>query len=868
LDRELEFHLDMEIEENLRRGMSLEEARRRALIALGGVDQTKEVYRETGAIRWLSAIARDVRYGCRMFRKKPALSAAAIITLTLCIGANTAIFSMLYALIIKPLPYREPGRIVEIGNSWPKQKLDRWPSTVVQYLDFKEHTDAFVYLGIWELLECTLGEQDGAARSNGALATADMFGVFDLKPIVGRFFTLENSVPANRRVVVLTQSFWESRFQKDSGILGRSMQIDGIPYQIIGVAPRTMEAFDARVRFVVPLSWTPDQVKAMYRYNMLPRLYGRLKPVATISDAYSQVAALEQRFYESAPPPTREALDRSGHRMSIDTVHSQRTEPVKLRIYLLEGGVFFVLLIGCGNTANLLLAHSNARQSELAIRIALGAERSTIVRQLLVESLILTWLGAVFGLVCSWGALKAVNKFTAQLLPNTLPFVIDGRILGFTAFLAIVTALLIGLFPVLHVLGGNLLAIIPNQSRSASKGHSIRSMSGTLIVVQMAVTLMLLAGAGLLIRSFANVLRVDPGFNPRQLVTARVGLSPDYRRDNRSQQFSRKLLAQLREIPGVKLISLATDTPFQARPYFSYPITVRDYKAPAGAPSSASYNLGATVSYLETLQIPLIEGRWFDETDINGGRDKFVVDQDFARRYFGGGSAVGHQMAIGGAPEKPEGWGEVIGVVGNVHYLGVEEETGMPFIYYPLKEARMDGISIFLRGDRPASDLLAQVREKVKALDPEVPVFREGPMESFSSPSFDERRAIMLLLCVFAGIALFLSAVGVYGMLACDVSQRTREIGIRSAMGATREEITKLILRQGLWKTGIGLALGIAGALLLSHFIASLLFDLKPTDPLTYGVGSILLLVVASLASYLPAQRAARIDPIIALRSE
>jgi putative ABC transport system permease protein len=868
LDSEIEFHLDMEIKENLRQGMSLEEARRRALIALGGIDQTKEIYRETGTIRWLGAIARDVRYGSRMFGKNPTLSAAALVTLTLCIGANTAIFSMLYALIIKPLPFREPSRIVEISNSWPKQKLDRWPSSIVQYLDFRDHTDAFTHLGLWEPWECTLGEQDGAARSNGALATADMFGVFDLKPILGRFFTLENSVPANDRVLVLTQSFWESHFQKNPGILGQSMRIDGVSYQIVGVAPRTLEAFDARVKFVVPLSWPPDQVKTMFRYNMLPRLYGRLKPAATISGSYCQIAALEQRFYESAPPPTRDALDRSGHRISIDTIHSQRTEPVKLRIYLLEGGVLFVLLIGCGNIANLLLAHSNARRSELAIRIALGAERGAIVRQLLVESLILTWLGAVLGLALSWGALKAVNKFTAQLLPNTLPFVIDSRILGFTAFLAIMTALLIGLFPVLHVLGGNLLTVIPNQSRSISKSRSIRSMSGSLIVVQMAVTLMLLAGAGLLIRSFANVLRIDPGFNPRQLVTARVGTPPDYRRDNRGRQFPQELLDKLREIPGVKSISLATDTPYQARPYFSYPVLIRNYKAPTGEPSSASYNLGATASYLDAMQIPLIEGRWFNEADIKDVRNKFVVDKDFARRYFPGGSAVGRQIAIGSEPEKPEGWGDIIGVVGKVRYLGVEEETGMPFIYYPLKEVQMDGVSIFLRGDRPVSDLLAQVREKVKALDPGLAVFREGPMESFSSPSFNERQAIMLLLCGFAGIALFLSAVGVYGVLACDVSQRTREIGIRSAMGATRKQITELILRQGLWKAGVGLALGIAGALLLSHFIASLLFDLKPTDPLSYGVVSMLLLVVAWLASYLPARRAARIDPIVALRSE
>ncbi len=868
IDRELEFHLEMEMEQNIRSGMSPEEARRSALLALGGVDQTRELYREAGAMRWLDASAGDVRYAIRMFRKNPVLFAAAIITLTLCIGANTAIFSMLYALIIRPLPFHESGRIVEITNSWPKDHLDRWPGSVQQYEDFRDHTDTFVQLGLWEILECTVGEPDGPVRSFGVRATADMFGVLDVKPIAGRFFTMENNRPANDKVLVLTQSFWESRFRKDPGILGRSMQIDGASHQIIGVAPRELEAFDARIRFIVPLSWSPNDFRASFRYNMIPRLYGQLKPGTTIEAAYSQIAGLERRFYESAPPNVREPLDRSGHRMSVDTVQDRRTEPVRSRIYLLEGGVLFVLLIGCSNIANLLLARSNAREPELAVRIALGAERGTIVRQLFIESFLLSCTGAVLGLAFAWGTLKAANRFKEQLLPNALPFAIDSRVLGFTVFLAVATALFIGLFPVLHVLGRNLVAAISSQRQILSAGHSTRSVSGTLIVVQMAVTLMLLAGAGLLLRSFVKVLEVDAGFNPRQLITARVALPLDYRRGERGRQFPQTLLNQLRQIPGLKSLGLATDTPYQERPYFPYAIEIRDYIAAANAPASSSYNLGASVSYMDTMQIPMIEGRWFRDADIADNRNRYVVDQDFAKRFFPGETAVGRYMNIGGVPANPEGWGEIIGVAANVHYLGVEEKTGLPFVYYPLKEVQMDGISIFLRGDRSASDLLTEVRKKVRSLDPSLAVFREGSMESFSSASFVERQAIMLLLCGFAGIALLLSAVGIYSVLACTVSQRMREISIRSALGATRRQVTKLILQQGLWRAGIGLVLGLAGSLLLSRFITSLLFDLRPTDPFSYGAVSILLLVVALLASYLPAQRAARIDPVIALRSE
>jgi predicted permease len=391
-------------------------------------------------------------------------------------------------------------------------------------------------------------------------------------------------------------------------------------------------------------------------------------------------------------------------------------------------------------------------------------------------------------------------------------------------------------------------------------------MSGPLIVAQVAVALVLLVGAGLLMRSFQRALSVDPGFDPAQLLTARVALSADYRADNRAQQFMQRLLASLQQVPGAQA-TLATNTPFQG----GLPInafSLQNYTLPAGAPQPGAWHLGASPSYLETLRIPLREGRWFTDADVAGGRRVYVVDETFARRFFPGGSAVGQHVTFGAVPAKPEDWPEIVGVVGNVRHLGVEEDSGNPFLYHPLQQTPIGAVNILIRTTRSPQEVLAIVRNKVAAIDPTLPVFQTGTMEGVISESFSSRRGIMLLLVSFAFVAVVLSAVGIYGVLAYDVSQRTREIGIRGAVGATSAQIVSLILRQGVWRASAGLALGLAGAIAFSRFMASMLFEIAPTDPVAYVAVSALFFVVSVVASYLPARRAARIDPMSALRVE
>jgi predicted permease len=449
-----------------------------------------------------------------------------------------------------------------------------------------------------------------------------------------------------------------------------------------------------------------------------------------------------------------------------------------------------------------------------------------------------------------------------------MPASLDWRVLGFAIALTIVLGLVIGLIPVFHILRTNLASVIQSSSRSASSGRGVRALSGALVVAQVAVALMLLTGAGLLIHSFAEAVKVDTGLDPANVVTARIALTREHRSsDEAASSIRERLLQAMKEIPGVTSVALSFATPFQG----GLPInafTLENDTLPPGSPQPGAYRVIVTPGYAETLGLKLVEGRFYEEADLAPGRRLFVVDQSFARKFFPNGSAIGGRFAFGPRPEKPEDWPVIIGVVKDVPHNGVEERSGNPFIYQLLQGGRPGGLTLFLRTDRPVADAISALRSKVREIDPASPLFDVGALQEAVDSSFDNRRAVMLLLVAFAGLALFLSALGIYGVLAYDVSQRTREIGVRSAIGASRGQIVGLILRQGLWKGGIGVVLGLIGAALLSRSMTTLLFNVRPTDPAVYSAVSFVLIAVALLASYLPARRASRIDPLIALREE
>jgi predicted permease len=742
------------------------------------------------------------------------------------------------------------------------------PANVPFYLDYSKNGTSYEEIGLWSFFYGMVGEEGAVVRTAAARTTAEIFSILRVQPVLGAFFTKEQNKPGADRVVVLTQTYWRTQFNESPEVVGQSLRIDGETYKIVGVAPRVFEAFDARVKFILPFSWPAAAENPQGRYGVGIGLYGRLKPGVTIGQADAEAKTLEQRYVESTPPQVKEFVDRSGMTMNVGGVQEQRVQPVRPTLLLLQGGVAFVLLIGCVNVANLLLARSNARQSELAIRSALGASRRIITRQLLLESLLLTGLGAVLGVALVWGALRVTNFYLAKMLPQAMPATIDGRVLGFAVVLALAVGVLIGLIPVFHILRTNLAEVIQRGSRGASSGRGVRALSSTLVVAQIAVALMLLTGAGLLIHSFAKALDVNPGFDSRHVVTGRIALPSAHRAsEEAANKIRERLLVALREIPGVSSVALGFATPFQGGLGINA-FTLENDTLPAGSPQPGAFRVVVTPGYLDTLGLKLVEGRFFEEGDLAPNHRVYVVDESFAKKFFPNRSAIGGRFSFGGRPEKDADWPSIIGVVKDVPHNGVEEKSGNPFIYQVMQGGRPGGLTLFLRSERPTADVLASMRAKVKEIDPAIALFDTGAMATVVDSSYDNRRAVMLLLVAFAGLALFLSGLGIYGVLAYDVSQRTREIGVRGAIGASQGEIVGLILKQGLWKTGVGIVLGLVGAVLLSHSMTSLLFGVKPTEPIVYAAVAAVLIAVALLASYLPARRAAKIDPLIALRDE
>ncbi len=812
----------------------------------------------------------DLKYSLRQWRKSPGFSVVTLFTLALCIGANTAIFSMVYALLLKPPPFPEPDQLVDIYNSYPKVQIPKMPSNVVEYLDYKQHAASYQSVGLWAVSHPRVGRDSSAVLTMCGVATADFFDVLGIHPLLGRFFTQENSAPANCNVVVLSESYWESQFGSDPNVLDRTLEINGASCRIVGVAPRSLEAFDARVRFVEPFTWSPQDADPGKRHSDGMLLYGRLKPGATVIQAQAEADGIERRFYDTLPPSgLRQFIERTGARVRIGAMRFEDVQPFKSKLYLLQTGVVFVLLIGCINIANLLLARANGRSAEFGTRMALGAGRGTIARQLLIESLLLTGGGALLGLGFAWGLLRVTNQYSSRLLPTAQPFRLDPEMLAMTAVISLAVSVLVALLPVAQMWRTNLTEAMHHRGRTASAGSSVRAWSGILVMGQVATALILMTGAGLLIHSFANALSVDPGFDPQRLVTASISLPAHFKGTTLAvfHQYEDRMLRGLNEIPGIDSAALASGLPYSGEISVNG-FALADEPPTPNSPQPTAFNLTVSTGYFETLRIRLLAGRFFQPNDGTPGHLAYIVDRRFAERFFPGKSALGGRFIFGPPLAKGEAWPTIVGVVDDVPYNGVEDATGLPFVYIPMLQTGWRGAFFIVRSSRPTPELISLIRKKCQEIEPGSILTEPATMRTVVDNSLSDRRVVMLLLASFAGLALFLSALGIYGILAYDVSQRTHEIGIRGALGASRRQVVGLIMRQGLGKTGAGLLVGLIGSVILGRYMTHLLFNLPPTDPWAYGAVLLVLLGVALLASYLPARRAAAIDPVQALRNE
>ncbi|MDB6093687.1 MAG: permease [Verrucomicrobia bacterium] len=820
-------------------------------------------------MNWLETFWRDVRFSARSLRKSKPFSLAVIITLALCIWGNTAVLSVLYGLVIKPLPFPDADQVVDVYNSRPKAGQMVLNVGIPQYLDYKKNADLFSSVSMWTGWMFNIGEESGTERYVGMKVTSEYFTVLGLPPLLGRYFTPDECVPGHDNVAVVTQSYWEKEFHGDAKIVGQQVRLSGTPVTIVGVLPRSFEQLTTAPVLMMPYVWRPEQEDPRRRLNASSSITARIKPGVSHGAALAQLQTLEDRNRDTvADPQLREHMYAGGHRMGLIQLRAQQTEKIKDGLLLLQGGAAFVLLLGCVNVASLMLARANGRAAEFAVRQALGASRWMLARQLLTEATLLALTGATIGLGLAWASLRVINRYTDAISYGIPPVRVDGGLIALTLLVSFIVALLIGSLPLLQIWrAGPLQGAIQSGTRGASRGGGIRALSGLLVITQVALALLLLVGAGLLLRSFSNVMAISPGFDARKVIHARIAYDGSYTDPAKLQGLQDRLLERMREIPGVESVAYS-----DRLPGFSdvNPMTLPIRGMPAGHDGTYPMAAGYRVSpeYFPTMGIRLLEGRNFTAADQRpGARWVVIVDRKFAERYFPHRSPLGETFTFGPPNQKPEESPVIIGVAETARVNGLEDKNRLPYVYITYNDSR-GGLSVELRTNRSFADIMREIRQQVKKVDPTLPIYQAMTLQDQLDKASANRRGVLWLLGIFAGIALLLSAVGIYGMLAYDVTQRTREIGIRGAIGATRGQIIALILRQGLSKAGVGLAIGLAGALALSRMMGSLLYEVQSSDPLVFSVVAGLVVLVAFVASWLPALRAAKVDPIVALRYE
>jgi putative ABC transport system permease protein len=856
IDEEMRFHLDMRTEENVRKGMSPEEARREAEKRFGRITRIKELGYEVRGGGWFETLLQDLRYGVRMFLKQPGFTLIAVLTLALGIGANTAIFSVVNAVLLRPLPLAEPERVVWLSDMLPQ--AGAVPTSLPEFLDWKDQNQSFEQLAAFLNSSMFIDTGGGTQDMPVGLVTPEIFALFRVNPILGRTFTNEETLPGRTRVAVLGHSMWQSHFGSDPNVIGKTIDLDGVAYTIIGVMPGGF-SFPDRAELWRPLRINPN---ALDRGPHYLHVVGRLKPEVTLTQAQAEMSTLAARL--SAQHPEKNA----GHGVKLQLLRDVVVGDIRPALFILLGAVGFVLLIACANVANLLLGRVGVRQKETAVRTALGASRLRIVRQLFTESMMLSIGGGVAGLLIAvWGV-----KWLVSMGPTTIPRVheiaVDPRVVCFTLLISVATSVIFGLAPALQASKPDLTDALKEGGRTSAGLHRNRLRS-MLVISEVALSLVLLIGAGLMIRSFAKLSRIDPGFNPDGVLKMGVSLLVSkYPDDERVASFYSQLLEQAAATPGVVSAAAISDLPlFGSNTSDNFTIEGRPPVAQQDQPI-IEYHI-VTPRYFESMGIPLLAGRDVAWTDTKQAPNVVVINEAFAERHFAGESPMGHRISLQGQERDPL---LIVGVVGNVRQLGLDRkpvsEVFVPYLQDPLSKNYQRSMTIVARTNSDPGAVAGSLRAALTSLDKSLPVYDLKPMTEYLSDSLARRRFNLILLTAFAGVALVLAAVGIYGVISYGVTQRTHEIGIRMALGAEKADVLRLVVRQGMVMALGGVAIGLLASFALTRLMESLLFGVSVTDPLTFTVIALLLISVALLACIVPALRATKVDPLVALRYE
>ena len=864
-NEELSTYLEMAAEEKMKQGMNREEALRAVRLERGNLTVAKEVVRSAGWESVLETCWQDLRFGLRGLCKSPGFAAVAVLTLALGIGANTAMFGVVNAVLLRPLSYKDSDRLVQLIGHDQQRGVDFDWVSFPNFHDWAKQSRAFQYMAAYKFHAFNLTNVGQAQMLFGIKASANLLPTLGAEPILGRNFQAEEDKPGRDHEVILGYDTWTRSFGSNPQIIGKALTLNDELYTVIGVMPArfnfpptlpvTTSIPTRKTQFLVPLGIASNPTER--DWNMLG-VIARLKPGVTVGEARADLNTVARNLELQYPAQNR------GLAIRVERLLNQVVGDVRPALWILLGAITLVLLVACANVASLLLARSTIRQKEIALRASLGASRLRLVRQLLTESLLLALAGGILGIVLAYAGVLLLPRLSPDNLPRLGEVAIDGRVLAYTFAVSIVTGVIFGIAPSLRSSSVDVNQPLKSQATTSTASAEHSRLRSALVVSEVGLSLALLMGAGLMLKSFFCLERVDPGFRADKLLTIWTVL-PETKYAPEQRAFYQQVWQRIRRLPGVKSVGAIDDLPLSGI-HGGGPFTIEGHPTESDADAPKAYRCTVSEGYFETMGIPLLQGREFTERDRQGAPTVLLVNETAARRYWPGQNPVGSRLSFTTGRTQPT-WLEIVGVVRDVLHDGLDLPA-RPTIYLPFLQSAQAFMVTVVRTDIHPAGLASAVREAIAAVDKDQPVMMTRTMTDIFSDSVAQRRFNTALIVAFGALALLLAMVGVYGLMAYTVTQRTHEMGVRIALGADRSDVMKLVLGRGIRLTVMGIAFGLAMALVVTRFLSKLLFNVSQTDTATFVAVSVCLGAVALLASYIPARRAMQVDPMVALRYE